>query len=294
MDDDSGASITCCVNPAKVYAREISDSKRRQASCHSSRRNGHATAEGYSTADSESREDDSSSNSTPRASRAQRGSDDDDEDNEDTPRKVKEAKPKFDPRLWIYRYKEPPRPLPSSSTSSTYSNTSSSAFEIPLYKEGTILRITGKIFINPQRGNERQIEVSSIERVYEEGYINEYKRKVPAKGNKYVEWHHAVKCKKKRKELFPDKEKVREFIGFGVPQERDGQESLRSNSRMSTSEDVTMKDVTLVRFYLVLLYIHPCWKSFTDYYSLFWASYSLHSTKVTTQSQYLIYPQHHS
>lgn len=267
MDDESGASITCCVNPAKVYAREISDSKRRQASYHSSRRNGHAIAEGYSTTDSESVEDDSLSNATPRTSRSKRGSDDDDEDNEDTPRKVGESKPKFDPRLWIYRYKEPPRPSPSSSTSTTSSNPSS--FEIPLYKEGTILRIIGKIFLNTTRGNERQIEVSSIECVYEEGYINEYRRKVPPKGNKYVEWHHAVKCRKKRKECFGDKEKVRAFIGFGVPKERDGEESLR-NSQSTTMQDVTMQDVTLVRCHLVLLYMRPCQRAFTDDSWPFW------------------------
>lgn len=248
MDDDSGASITCCVNPAKVYAREISDFKRRLASFHCPRRR--RNPEEYSTTDSESIEDESQETSTPRASRSKRGSDDDEEDNEDTPRSVEEAKPKFDPRLWIYRYKEPPRPFPSSSTSSTSSNSSSATFEIPLYKEGTILRIIGKIFINPQRGNDRQIEVSSIECVYEEGYINEYRRKVPPRGNKYSEWHHAVKCKKKRKELFGDKEKVREFIGFGVPKR--GEESSK-NSQSTTIQDATMQDVTLVCCLLVLL-----------------------------------------
>lgn len=130
-------------------------------------------------------DDGSRSGSTPRAGgRTSRRNDEGEELDESTPRKT-EIKPKFDPRLWIYRYKAPPQPAaPRASVVPT--------FEVPLYKEGTIVRIVGKIFSNTTRGYERQIEVSSIEPVYEPGYVNQYRRKVQPKGNKYAEWHHAV------------------------------------------------------------------------------------------------------
>lgn len=150
------------------------------------------------------------------------------------------AKPKSDPRLWMYRYKSPPR---QGSTTSRLSSSSprSPTYQIPLYNEGTVLRITGKIFLNTARGNERQIEASTVEAVYEpEHRIG--RKIVKETGNKYAEWHHNLKCKRKRLD-FKDREKVRELIGFISNQSnpvRDGGQSMISVG------DVTMLNVTLV------------------------------------------------
>lgn len=236
MDDDSGASITCCVNPSKVYAKELAESRRRQDAPRLYRSD--PRSENDSTTDAESIEETSNETgqSTPRAQRTGRSIRSDEDDNDMTPRK---AQPKSDPRLWIYRYKSPPRPLPAARPATSFSIPS---FTVPLYKEGTILRITGKIFINASRGNERQLEASSVECVYEPGYVLG-KRIYREKGNKYAEWHHTVKCRKKRIE-YTDREKVRELIGLVEARSGVSLDASRSGMSNVTSADVAMQDDT--------------------------------------------------
>jgi hypothetical protein len=223
VDDDSGASITCCVNPSKVYAKEISASRRqeretlqRQAS----------TSQGDTTrqeALEDGQDDDEDMSTTPRASTSMRTS----LGNLDSPQP---QKTKSDPRLWIYRYKSPPRPVLRKA------NPVTPTFEIPVYNEGAVIRIVGKIFVNPARGNERQIEASSVECLYEPEY-RMGRRKIPAKGNKYAEWHHTVRCKKARKDC-QDRQKVRVIIGLGP--------SSTSSAEKSQVVDETMQEDSLV------------------------------------------------
>ena len=97
-----------------------------------------------------------------------------------------------DPRLWIYRYTEPPcNPILVPSTQITDS-------EIPLHEEGTVLRITGRISINPRSG-ERQIEAMSL-------------IPITVEEEKYAEWHHATRCKQSRENLYKNKQKVRDLL----------------------------------------------------------------------------------
>lgn len=115
------------------------------------------------------------------------------------------------------------------------------------------MRIIGKIFINTSRGNERQLEASSIECAYEPGYISG-KRMHKEKGNKYAEWHHTVKCRKKRLE-YGDKDRVRELIGFS---DNTGT-AIKASNTHSISEDVTMlEDSTLVSLGVVPLIAPKC------------------------------------
>lgn len=236
VDDDSGASITCCVNPSKVYANELSASRDRQASFHPcSSRNGDADSTASSGYDSTQEHD--NEQATPRVLRTRQAGPLV-EENDSTPRS--RVEPKSDPRLWIYRYKSPPHPLPPRSKSSS----TTLPFNVPVYKEGTVVRIIGKIFTNATRGNERQLEASSIECLYEPGYILG-KRIYQEKGNKYAEWHHTVKSKKKRLE-YGDRQRVREIIGFGPSNDVNSTSSIVQ----AMSEDVTMQDDTMVSHFL--------------------------------------------
>lgn len=221
------------MNPSRVYAKELSECRNQQAS----------SASSTSSSDSSHSENESSRSTSSRYASIEN------ETNQTTPRALRgssdrnkhtiedEGERKRDPRLWIYRYKSPPRPVPPQTKPTA---TSSPSFTVPVYKEGTIVRIIGKIFINTSRGNERQIEASSIECLYEPSYIIG-RRIYKEKGNKYAEWHHTVNCRKKRLE-YKDREKVRELIGF-----TDGNTGYANQSNsQSMSQDVTMQDDSMV------------------------------------------------
>lgn len=219
-----------------MYAKELSEARNRQASSSSSASScdSHSDNESRTTTFSnhvslEANADEK----TPRASRAPSRRDASSLDDG--------GQIKRDPRLWMYRYKSPPRPTTSVDNPS---KKTPSSFKVPIYKEGTIVRIIGKIFINTTRGNERQIEVSSIQSLYEPGYIIG-RRIYKDRGNKYAEWHHNVKCRKKRLE-YQDRERVRELIGF--ESEKTNGTDLSNCISQSICHDVTMQDDSMVSF----------------------------------------------
>lgn len=155
MDDESGGTIACQVNPPKVYAKEI-------------------------VAHNRGVQDRESASSLSRL-------------------KAQQEKPKSDPRLWIYRYQEPPRPALIAAASNERQK---ATYEPPIYIEGTLVRAVCRIVVNYKSG-ERMLEALSAEAI---------DTRAAGSREKYAEWHHAREAMRLRREVYNNREQVRKVM----------------------------------------------------------------------------------
>ena len=153
MDDESGATISCQVNPAKVYAAQLV---------------AHRAA---------LKADEAISSPT-------------------SPTGTESTETRSDPRLWIYRYKEPPRP-PIKRIQRV-----SKTYEPPIYTEGTLVRAICKIVTNYKSGD-RMLEAIAMDAI--DVRANEGKEK-------YAEWHHAREAMRLQREIYGNREEVGKIL----------------------------------------------------------------------------------
>ena len=128
--------------------------------------------------------------------------------------------PASDPRLWVYRYSKPPPPI------KTINQRFTPTLKVPLYEEGTVVRITGSIVLSPKNQWERQIDVKTL---------------VPIEGTaaKYAEHHHAIAVRNLKRDLYCNPAAVADKLVLTDQAEND---RMQLDTKPSSSVDSSQAD----------------------------------------------------
>lgn len=201
VDDGTGDAITCMVHPGKMYNLGV---QQQFTACFPSAQSTPST--------------DSSSIDPPCASASASTSDGKQEQS--------------DPRLWIYRYKEPPPPVSVHVPRPVTTN------PVPIYEDGTVLRITGNIVRNPKVWEERQIDAKTVTVI-----ANDQAR--------YVEWHHTVAVRNAKRDLYHKSTAVAQLLDLDGSTEAqrmalDDRTSSKPSSSDSSASQITTNDKTTI------------------------------------------------